>query len=57
VGGLVGGSFVALFGSAYHHYSGALTVVNTAYSAEKKFENTLKKSIEKYQSQTRQHND
>jgi hypothetical protein len=44
VGGLVGGSFVALFGYAYYHYSGALIVVNTAYSAEKKFENTLKKA-------------
>jgi hypothetical protein len=44
VGGLVGGSFVALLGYAYYHYSGASTVVNITYSAKKKFEDALKKS-------------
>jgi hypothetical protein len=47
VDGLVGGGFVALLSYAYYHYSGASTVVDTAYSAKKKFEDALKKSIER----------
>src|SRR3954447_10464065 len=47
VGGLVGGGFVALLSYAYYHYSGASTVVKTGYSAKKKFDDALKKSIGK----------
>jgi hypothetical protein len=44
-GGLVGGG-VALLGYVCCHYSGASIVVGTTYSAEKKYEDALGKSIE-----------
>jgi hypothetical protein len=47
VGGLVGGGFVAILSYVCCYYSGASTIVSTAYSAEKKYEDTLKKSMEK----------
>lgn len=40
------GGFVALLGYVCYHYSGASTVVGTAYPAEKKHEDASKKSIE-----------
>jgi hypothetical protein len=56
VDGLVGGGFVALLSYAYYHYSGASTVVNTAYSAKKKFEDALKKAWRECQTQMRRYN-